>query len=193
MKRLALGVGLVVLATLVAGGSAVAGKRGDDELRAKLDGFQEVPSISTTGRGSFKAEINNRSISFRLRFSDLQGTAQAAHIHFAERHVTGGIVAFLCGGPEPVCPASGTVTGTIRAADIQAVPAQGIAAGEIVEVIRALGAGATYVNVHTSTFPNGEIRGQVGGRDDDDDRDRGDRDRDRDDRHRDWDDRDRDR
>lgn len=189
MKRLALGVGLVLLSVLVGGGSgAVAGKRGDDKLTAKPSGFQEVPSISTTGRGSFRAEIENRTISFRLRFSDLQGTAQAAHIHFAERHVNGGIVAFLCGSPKPACPTSGTVTGTIAAGDIQAVPAQGIAAGKIAEVIRALRAGATYVNVHTSTFPNGEIRGQIGG-DKGDDRDRDDRDRD----DRDRDDRDRDR
>jgi CHRD domain len=173
MRRLAIGLGFLVLSLLAAASSgAVVGNggkggkegRGDDRLTAKLTGFSEVPSISTTGRGSFSAEIENNSIKFKLRYSDLEGTAQAAHIHFAERHVNGGIVAFLCGSPKPACPASGTVTGTISAADIQAVPAQGIAAGEIDEVIRAMNAGAIYANVHTSTFPGGEIRGQVRGR-----------------------------
>jgi hypothetical protein len=55
------------------------------------------------------------------------------------------------------------VTGTIVAADIIAVPAQGIAAGEINELIRAMRAGVTYANVHTSLFGGGEIRGQIGG------------------------------
>ena len=74
-------------------------------------------------------------------------------------------MAFLCGGGgKPACPgaASGTVTGTIVAADIQALPAQGIAAGEFNEVVAAVRAGVTYVNVHTSTYGNGEIRGQIG-------------------------------
>jgi hypothetical protein len=39
--------------------------------------------------------------------------------------------------------------------------AQGIAAGEFAELVRAIKAGATYVNVHSSLFPTGEIRGQI--------------------------------
>ena len=45
---------------------------------------------------------------------------------------------------------------------------QGIAAGEFAELVRAMRAGATYVNIHTTAFPGGEIRGQVS----DDDRGR---------------------
>jgi len=39
--------------------------------------------------------------------------------------------------------------------------AQGIAAGEIAEIIRAMRAGVTYANVHTNKHPTGEIRGQL--------------------------------
>jgi hypothetical protein len=63
------------------------------------------------------------------------------------------------------------VTGTIIATDVRAITAQGLAAGEISELIRAIKHGATYANVHTATFSNGEIRGQIG--DDDDDHHRG--------------------
>jgi len=39
---------------------------------------------------------------------------------------------------------------------------QGVAAGEFDELIRAIRAGATYVNVHSTLYPPGEIRAQIG-------------------------------
>jgi len=66
------------------------------------------------------------------------------------------------GGGKPACTAtSGTFTGTIGVADVVAVSAQGIAAGEWAEVVRAMRAGKIYANVHTDKHPGGEIRGQV--------------------------------
>ena len=40
---------------------------------------------------------------------------------------------------------------------------QGLAAGEFNELVRAIRAGATYVNVHTTGYPGGEIRAQLEG------------------------------
>ena len=37
---------------------------------------------------------------------------------------------------------------------------QGLAAGEFDELVRALRAGIAYANIHTATYPGGEIRGQ---------------------------------
>ena len=63
----------------------------------------------------------------------------------------------------PMCPQSGTVTGTITAASVLATAAnQQIAVGELDEVIAAIRAGVAYVNVHaTPANPGGEIRGQI--------------------------------
>ena len=64
--------------------------------------------------------------------------------------------------PPPACPArSGTVTGTLTAADVVGPTAQGIAAGEFEEVLEALRSEAGYANVHSTKFAGGEIRGQV--------------------------------
>jgi hypothetical protein len=77
------------------------------------------------------------------------------------RGVNGGIMAFLCGGGgKPAC-AAGLATGTITATDIVAVPAQGIAANDLVNFLRVLASGDAYVNIHTTNFPGGEIRGQI--------------------------------
>ena len=129
-----------------------------------MGGFQETPAISTAGTGSFLANIlaGDTQINFQLNYSGLSGPPSMAHIHLGQRGVAGGVVAFLCGGgTKPACPASGLVTGTITSADVQAVTAQGIAAGELSEFLVAIRAGVTYANVHTTLFGAGEIRGQI--------------------------------
>jgi hypothetical protein len=82
------------------------------------------------------------------------------------------VSAFLCGGgTKPVCPpAGGTVTGMIFPSDVIGPTAQGIAPGEFEELVRAIRAGATYANVHTTGRPGGEIRGLIQTREDRDDR-----------------------
>ena len=166
----ALLVGALALAVLASSGAA-----GSDKSKSKrMSGYLEVPSVSTPARGVIEARINNSTIQYTLTYSALSGTASAAHIHFAQPGVNGGIAAFLCGGgSKPVCPAtSGTVQGTIAASDVLEVAGQGIAAGEIGELIAAMRAGLTYANVHSAAFASGEIRGQIKAtRDDNDDDD----------------------
>jgi CHRD domain len=163
-------VGVLVAPTLA---------RSDDEFRARLRGYQEVPSISTPASGRFRAEIGpGPVINFRLTYQNIQNVFMA-HIHLGQRAVNGGISAFLCGPGHQVCPPTGgTVTGTITAADVIGPATQGIEAGEINELIAAMKAGVTYANVHTTDgvdtvggnpeppgppgdFPAGEIRGQI--------------------------------
>ena len=58
-------------------------------------------------------------------------------------------------------PQEGVVTGTVTSADVIGPASQGIAPGEFGELVRAMRAGITYVNVHSTMFPAGEIRGQI--------------------------------
>jgi CHRD domain len=93
---------------------------------------------------------------------------QQAHVHFGQEDVNGGVSVFLCsnlaGAPAGVqaCPpAPATITGTIAAGDVVGPAEQGIAPGELAELLAAMRAGVTYANVHSDKFPNGEIRGQI--------------------------------
>jgi hypothetical protein len=175
-------VSLALVALLVAPTLAGRGDRG--RFSADLTGYEEVPSLSTAASGSFKARLGpGPVINYELRYQDIQN-AFAAHIHLGQKAANGGVSAFLCGGGDkPLCPPTGgTVSGTIDAADVTGPTSQGIAPGEIQELIDAMNAGVTYANVHTTDgdmtpnegpgdFPGGEIRGQIdsGNGDDDDD------------------------
>ncbi|HTZ89192.1 MAG TPA: CHRD domain-containing protein [Alloacidobacterium sp.] len=142
-----------------------------DALKADLSPFEQVPSVLAPSRGSFEAEINeDGTISFQLSYANMSSPVVQAHIHFGASRTNGGVVVFLCGGNvKPACPASGTVTGTITASDVSILPVsnsdsvipQGLQPGDLAGLIKAIRSGDTYVNVHTTTFPSGEIRGQV--------------------------------
>jgi len=54
-----------------------------------------------------------------------------------------------------------TITGTITPADVIGPTGQGIAPGEWNELAAAIRAGVAYANVHSTTQPAGEIRGQI--------------------------------
>jgi hypothetical protein len=162
-RRLQLGVALGVIVALGAVGVAVANLEGND-IREQLSGYEEVPTLSTPGHGTFEARMSGSSqeIEYELSYADLPTAVTAAHIHLGARATNGGVSAFLCGGGDkPACPPSGTVTGTIDPADVIGPAAQGITAGEFDELVRAIRAGATYANVHTTERPGGEIRAQL--------------------------------
>jgi hypothetical protein len=150
----------------------------DNEIVAELVGYCEVPSVSSTAQGRFQGTIDDSatSITWTLTYRDLSSPTEQAHIHFGQEHTNGGISVFLCtnlgNGPTGVqaCPqGSGTITGTLTAAEVVGPTDQGIAATELAELVSAIRAGSTYVNVHTQMHPSGEIRGQIVEDDHDDD------------------------
>jgi CHRD domain len=148
----------------------------DDGIRAKLEGYQEVPAVSSPGAGTFKAkfDVGGESISYELSYDGLEGTPFMSHIHLGHKRTNGGIMVWLCGNASttppiasppsgtPACPVpGGTVSGVITAAQVVGPAGQLVNAGEFAEVVKAIKLGAAYVNVHTNKVPSGEIRGQV--------------------------------
>jgi hypothetical protein len=163
---------LAVFVLVGASATSAQGFGSDDDDRTSTDlmGYQEVPAISTEGDGTFRARmIDDDAFRFRLTYEDLSSPVLQSHIHFGQKSVNGGIAVFLCSnlgnGPAgtAACPPNGgTVTGTITAEDVVGPAGQGIAPGEFEEVLDAIRARVAYVNVHSATFPSGEIRGQLG-------------------------------
>jgi hypothetical protein len=176
MSKQLISTGLTIAVVALAVSAAVASD-GDrnrrDHVKARLDGYQVAPrSLATTGSGKFVAQIDDHdmTIDYALSYEDLEGGAATfAHIHLGQR-ATGGsgdMSAYLCGGPKPECPpAGGTVTGVLFASDIIGPAGQGIPPGDFDKFVRAIRAGATFVDVHTTGRPGGEIRGQIKQRDD---------------------------
>lgn len=158
-------VGLLALVTT----AAASADESASNMRAKLSGFNEVKPIATGGTGMLKAKASNGAIDFTLTYSGLTTPAFMAHFHFGQPGVNGGVFIWLCGNPgtpaHQTCPPgttdTATVTGHITAADIRAVTDQNITAMDMATALRIIEAGVAYVNVHTSNFPGGEIRGQV--------------------------------
>ncbi len=159
------------------GGFAMAdGGSNGAAVGARLNGFQEVPVVSTTGSGEFKARINaqTQEIEYEFSYADMQAPVLQAHIHLGQRGVNGGIMVWLCqtttnpapasvAAITPVCASpSFSSSGIITAASIVGPGgAQQLGAGELTELVAALRAGVAYANVHTTASPGGEIRGQI--------------------------------
>ena len=142
-------------------------------IRANLSGFQEVPVVSTTGEGRFRAEaVSPELLNWELTYEAMEGTVTQAHVHIAQRNVNGGIVIWLCqsttnpapasAGVVPTCTSpSGSFTGAVTPANVQTVAAQHFGPPDLAEVIAFMRAGLAYANVHTNLSPGGEIRGQT--------------------------------
>lgn len=172
LLTVAVTVGVAVAITASGGAAVATDENGRGVLREQLSGYAETPvALSTPAGGQFRLRVDNaaQEISWRLTYSDIGTAVTQAHVHFGSVAQTGGISFFLCtnlgngpAGTQPCPAAPATITGTITPTDVIGPANQGIAAGEFAEVTQAIRAGFTYVNVHSTAFPAGEIRAQLG-------------------------------
>jgi hypothetical protein len=110
-------------------------------LNAQLDGAQEVPAIPTTGRGwgTFTIDMPANQLAYHIAFTGLSAAETAAHIHGSAAHgANAGVLHGL--------PLGSPKIGVWNYSDAQEA-----------DIL----AGRTYVNVHSTAFPGGEIRGQI--------------------------------
>jgi hypothetical protein len=180
-----------LLLALLVPAFCVATAASDDDANnftARLRGLNEVPPVATAATGTFSATLSadGSTLTYTETYENLNAPILFSHIHFGLPREATGIMVFLCGpaagaagGPPagtpnpPACagPTSGTVTGSVTAANVIGPNAQGITPGaDFAKVVQALREGAAYGNVHTMRSPSGEIRGQVRAAEERDDR-----------------------
>ena len=133
------------LVMLVRPGAANA-LQGDTVLAATLSGAEEAPDPGDTdGAGTATVVLRSASseVCWELTASNITLPAAAAHIHEGARGVAGPVVVPLS-APDVTGAATGCVT------------ADGALMTRIMEAPANF-----YVNVHTSDFPAGAVRGQL--------------------------------
>lgn len=136
-----------------------------------LSGSQEVPGSGSPGTGNALITVDNvaNTVRVQLTFSGLIGTTVASHIHCCA--LPGGSAGVATQTPTfanfPLGVTSGTYDQTFDFTLASSFnPAFITANGNSVTTARTtlfngLANGLAYINVHTSTNPAGEIRGQL--------------------------------
>jgi hypothetical protein len=126
-----------------------------------MTGAQETPAVPTSALGSMDVSYNKetRLLSYTVRWSGLADSVQNMHIHgLAPMGFAAGIVQNIVTSSNGIFPQktsgkytygkNGTLSGTL------------LADGVLVKEQDLLN-GMYYLNIHTSVYPGGEIRGQI--------------------------------
>ena len=124
-----------------------------------LNGKNEVPShsdVTATGMSGFIVNSGNSKVWYQIEAEGLKGVTQA-HIHSGKAGENGPVVATLFKGSKD------TVNGALVQGSITADKLEGPLKGKsISDLVNLMDDSSAYVNVHTQSFPDGEIRGQIG-------------------------------
>jgi len=131
---------VITAVTAIVFAIGLAGAASAQNYSATLDGLQEVPANASSGSGSGLFSLDGANVlHYNIVFSGT-ATETAAHIHGpANVGVNAGVIFPLPSGS----PKIGTV-GPLTAVQVG-----------------YLNAGLLYVNIHSTAFPGGEIRGQI--------------------------------
>ena len=144
--------------TLVAG---AASAQTSVVMRATLTGGEETPNMVLSGAvatAEVAVDPTNDEIAVVLRVFNLPNGSTASHIHVGPKGLSGPVVLdFPIGAGR-----TGDFTLTFRVHDGSAFHARPeIGIRTFADALQAIAGGNAYVNIHTSAFPGGEIRGQL--------------------------------
>ena len=130
------------------------------QLNATLSGGAEAPNKVNTGAlGTAVVSIDttNKEITVSVQVFNLPTGATGGHIHVGAEDTAGPVIFNL----EPTAGTTGdfTLNARLSSGNLVVRATQGI--NTIDDAIQALSGGNCYVNIHTTTNPGGEIRGQL--------------------------------
>lgn len=132
-------------------------------FKATMNGASELPTNTSAGTGTFTATLDTATniFTYDFTFTGLGTNVTSGHIHGpAAANASAGTTinfATLAGATFSVGATSGTGRGvsTLNAANQITTTVKGDSLQKL------LFAGLAYVNIHTTAFPAGEIRGQI--------------------------------
>ncbi|WP_394993269.1 CHRD domain-containing protein, partial [Emticicia sp.] len=116
-------------------------------LNATLSGSQQVPSVATSASGTLTGTFNSitNQIIVNINYNGLSNAVSGAHLHNAASGSNGSVIIdFLSAGFPTTIAGAYTYNATL-------------ASGQVANLLN----GNIYSNIHTSTFPSGEVRGQI--------------------------------
>jgi len=155
MRRNALPLAVLLAAGLFAAGCEDA-TEGQEIFTTTLSGANEVPARSTGASGFSQVVIDGDRVHYAVEIDDIANVF-AAHIHTGASGVNGPVrVTFFTTAQSTALSTSDRhilAEGTFTSSNVS-----GISFPDLLAAIRA---GTAYVNVHTTQFPGGEIRGQL--------------------------------
>jgi CHRD domain/PEP-CTERM motif len=142
------------------------------EFVANLRGVNEIPSNNSlgTGQATVLLDPTAETIQVNVTFSDLASNTTMAHIHcclpFPEDLVNIGVATTVPAFPGfPLGVTAGTYSSVVLSLmdsgsyNPAFVTAQGGIGGAEAALVAGIENQETYLNIHTTVFPGGEIRG----------------------------------
>lgn len=121
-----------------------------------LTGATEVPAVATAATGNATVVLNaaGTQLSVSVQFQNLSSVYTASHIHGpAAAGTNAGVKWGFVGAPAGWVFGAGNQSGTLT---------NFIVNGILPVDVTNLNAGNFYVNIHSATFPGGELRAQLG-------------------------------
>ena len=117
-------------------------------LDGPMDGFGADSGVVGTGAATVTLNTVTGDVTVNGTFTGLTGPPTMAHIHgLATPPATAGVIVTLTATPNSTVNTTGTLTG---AGTLNATNLAGMLNGQ------------TYLNIHTTAHPGGEIRGNIG-------------------------------
>jgi hypothetical protein len=132
-------------------------------FRTHASGGEEVPPNDSRAQGQaiFQLSKDGTAIDYKLIVANIENVTQS-HIHLGPAGVNGPVIVWLYPSAPPAQLIPGRSQGVLAEGTITDASLVGLLAGGTLEdLLDEMRAGNTYVNVHTSQFPPGEVRGQI--------------------------------
>lgn len=160
--KLIMSIQLILLTAVISMGITTIlpnpGYAQEQKFTTSLTGDQEVPPSGSAAKGRAWFKPNNDSLWYKIDVTGLD-TVMEVHMHMGKSGQNGDPAVMLFhSGP------TGPLNGTLIQGSFSAAELYGPMSGKTISyLLDKMNKGEAYVNIHTGSFPNGEIRGQISG------------------------------